>query len=167
MNQSPPEPKQIREAIARLEARRDAALAEAEAAVRELDWWRQGLALFDPAAAEEEKHEEAADAVIAHLVPAGYDTPDQTLRQSLMLAMRADPQGEWSVRRLHDMLLTHRWAKSDTKDLSKRITDMASLMVSDGLLERRGRGVYQLPRPIAAALTRALRPISDYGPRAD
>jgi hypothetical protein len=39
---------------------------------------------------------------------------------------------------------------------------MAAIMVSERLLERTGRGVYQLPDLLAGALERALPPITDY-----
>jgi len=76
--------------------------------------------------------------------------------------MRANPRGEWPVNRIYDMLVTHGWIDPAAKDQGKRITDMASLMVSDDLLERAGRGVYRLPEPLAATLSRALHPITDY-----
>lgn len=152
----------IRENIARAKARRDAALVELEAASREIEWWRQGLALFDPEAAAAEQTEEDADATIREIIPNGFETPEPTLRQMILFAMRAEPRGEWPVSRIHDMLVTHGWVDPNAKDQAKRITDMASLMVGDDLLERAGRGIYRLPVPLAAALSRALHPITDY-----
>jgi len=158
----PPDPQIIRENIARAKTRRDAALAEFEAASREIDWWRQGLEMFDPEAAAAERVEEDADARIKQLIPEGFETPNRTVRQMILFAMRADPYGDWSVERLYNMMVTHRWIDPAAKDQSKRITDMAALMVQDELLERAERGVYRLPQSLAAALSRALRPITDY-----
>lgn len=158
----PLDPQIIRENIARAKARRDAALLEVEAASRELDWWRQGLEMFDPEAAVAEGVEEHADARIKQLIPEGFETHDPTVRQLILFAMRADPYGDWSVERLHNMMVTHRWVDAAGKEHSKRITDMAALMVRGGLLERAERGVYRLPQPLGAALARALRPITDY-----
>lgn len=163
MNNSGPDPQLIRDNIARAKARRDAALTEFEAASRELEWWRDGLAMFDPEAAETEEVEEDADARIRQIIPNGFETPDPTVRQMILFAMRADPYADWSVSRIHQMLSTHRWIDPDAKDMSKRITDMAALMTQDELLERVERGVYRLREPLAAALSRALRPITDYG----
>lgn len=156
------DPKFIRENIGRAKARRDAALAEYEAASRELEWLRQGLAMFDPAAAAVEEIEEDADARIRRLIPAGFDTPDPTVRQMILFAMRADPLGDWSVDRLYNMCVTHGWIDPAATETSKRITDMAALMAREGLLERADRGVYRLPQPLGGALSRALRPITDY-----
>jgi len=162
VNTTGPDPQLIRENIARAKARRDAALAEFEAASRELEWWRAGLAMFDPEAAEAEELEEDADARIRQIIPNGFETPDPTVRQIILFAMRGDPYGDWSVDRIYDMGVTHRWIDPDAKDQGKRITDMASLMTQDGLLERVDRGIYRLPAPLGAALSRALRPITDY-----
>jgi hypothetical protein len=118
--------------------------------------------MFDPEAAEAEEVEEDADARIRQVLPDGFETPDPTVRQIILFAMRGDPNGDWSVNRLHDMAVTHGWIDPDAKDQGKRITDMAALMVQDGLLERVDRGVYRLPAPLGAALSRALRPITDY-----
>lgn len=157
-----PDPQLIRDNIARAKARRDAALAEFEAASRELQWWRDGLAMFDPEAAQVEQVEEDADARIRQIIPDGFETPDPTVRQMILFAMRGDPYGDWSVTRIHDMLMTHGWVGAAAKDQGKRITDMASLMVQEEVLERVDRGVYRLPQPLGAALSRALRPITDY-----
>lgn len=157
-----PDPQLIRENIERARARRDAALAELEAASRELQWWRAGQEMFDPEGATTARAEEAADATIKELIPQGFETPDPTLRQTVLLAMRADPRGDWPVNRIYDMLVTHGWVDPDAKDRGKRITDMAALMVQDELLERAGRGIYRLPAPLAGSLERALRPITDY-----
>jgi hypothetical protein len=163
MNSASPDPQLIRENISRAKDRRDAALAELETASRELQWWRDGLAMFDPEGAAAEEVEEVADARIRQIIPDGFETPEPSLRQMILFALRADPHGDWPVNRIYDMLVTHRWLDPDAKDQGKRITDMASLMVNDELLERAGRGVYRLPGPLAAALSRALRPITDYG----
>jgi hypothetical protein len=156
------DPKVIRANIARAKARRDAALTEFEAASRELQWWREGLAMFDPVTAAAEELEEDADARIQQLIPDGFETPDPTMRQIILFAFRGDPRGDWSVNRIYDMAVTHGWIDPEAKDQAKRITDMAALMAQDEVLERVDRGVYRLPQPLAAALSRALRPITDY-----
>lgn len=163
MNEKTPDPELIRANIERAKARRDAALAEFEAASRELQWWREGLVMFDPGAGAAEELEEEADRRIRELVPEGFDTPDPTIRQVILFAFRGDPHGEWSVNRIYDMAVTHGWIDPTAKDQAKRITDMAGLMAQDQLLERVDRGVYRLPQPLAAALSRVLRPITDYG----
>ena len=162
MHQSGPDPQVIQENIARAKARRDAALLELEAATRELDWWREGLAMFDPQAAEAETDEERADARIRQLIPDGFDTPNPSVRQMILFAMRADPYGEWSIPRISDVIVMHRWADPNAEDLLKRITDMTAAMARDELLTRIGRGVYRLPELLGGALSRALRPITDY-----
>lgn len=139
---SRPDPQQIRLNIERATARRDAALVELEAASRELLWWRAGQEMFDPEGAMAAGAEEAADATIKEILPQGLDTPEPTLRQTMLLAMRADPHGDWPTSRIHEMLVMHGWIDPDAKDQSKRITDMAALMAQDELLERPSRGIY-------------------------
>lgn len=156
------DPETIKGNLERAKQRRDHALAELGAATAELEWWRAGQRMFDPEGATEAKTEEATDAVIRDLIPDGFDTQNPTLRQSLLLGMRARPRSNWTVSELYDMLVTHGWIDPDAKDQGKRISDMAAVMVKDEVLERAGRGVYRLSEPLAAALERFLRPITDY-----
>lgn len=95
-------------------------------------------------------------------IPDGFETRNPTLRQAMLLGMRARPRSDWSVTELHDMPVMHVWIDPDAKDQGKRISDMAAVMISDKVLERAGRGVDRLPESLAAALERRLHPITDY-----
>lgn len=162
MSLDSPDPQMIRDNIGRAKQRRDAALAELDAATRELQWWRDGLAMFDPEAAAVEAIEERADARINEIIPEGFGTLNPSVRQVILFALRADPYGDWPIDRIRDVAEMHGWSNPDSADLSKRITDMVSVMADDDLLERVDRGVYRLPKPLADALSRALHPITDY-----
>lgn len=155
------DPQTIRENIERAKQRRDAAQLELDAAVRELQWWRDGLAMFDPAAAAAEQAEELADIEIRRLVPDGF-TRSPTTRQLILFAIRAEPAGEWPIARIFDVAAMHRWIDADDQEQLKRITDMAALMAREGLLVRTDRGVYKLRDDLIGALSRALHPITDY-----
>ena len=154
-------PQTIRENIERAKQRRDAAQLELDEAVRELQWWRDGLAMFDPAGAVAEQAEELADAEIRRLVPDGF-TRSPTTRQLILFAIRAEPAGEWPIARIFDVAAMHRWIDADDQEQLKRITDMTALMAREGLLVRTDRGVYKLRDELIGALSRALRPITDY-----
>ena len=156
------DPETIKVNLERAKQRRDHALAELSEATAELEWWRAGQRMFDPEGATEAEIEEAADAVLREVIPDGFETRNPTLRQAMLLGMRARPRSDWSVTELYDMLVLHGWIDPDAKDQGKRISDMAAVMISDKVLERAGRGVYRLPEPLAAALERRLRPINDY-----
>jgi len=161
--ESHPDSETIHGNIARAKARRDSALVELEAATRELQWWREGLSLFDPdASAAERTEEQDADAQILELIPEGFGTQNPTTRQLILFAMRADLQGEWPIARIFDVLVMHGWLRSEEEEHVKRITDMTALMARDQLLVRVGRGVYKLPEDLASALARYLHPITDY-----
>ena len=80
------DPQTIRENIERAKQRRDAAQLELDEAVRELQWWRDGLAMFDPAGAGAEQAEELADMEIRRLVPGGF-TRSPTTRQLILFAI--------------------------------------------------------------------------------
>jgi hypothetical protein len=157
-----PDPRTIAENIARAKERRDAALIELEAATKELQWWRAGLAMFDPGSAAAEHAEERADAQIRDVIPEGFGTMNPSIRQLILFAMRAEPHGDWPIARIFDVLVMHGWLHPDDEAQVKRITDMTALMARENLLLRADRGVYRLPDDLAAALSRALRPITDY-----
>jgi hypothetical protein len=154
-------PQTIRENIERAKQRRDAAQLELDEAVRELQWWRDGLAMFDPAGAVAEQAEELADTEIRRLVPDGF-TRSPTMRQLILFAIRAEPAGEWPIARIFDVAAMHRWIDADDQEQLKRITDMTALMAREGLLVRADRGVYRLRDELIGALSRALHPITDY-----
>jgi len=154
-------PQTIRENIERAKQRRDAAQLELDEAVRELQWWRDGLAMFDPAGAVAEQAEELADMEIRRLVPNGF-TRSPTTRQLILFAIRAEPAGEWPIARIFDVAAMHRWIDADDQEQLKRITDMTALMAREGLLVRTDRGVYKLRNELIGALSRALHPITDY-----
>jgi hypothetical protein len=155
------DPQTIRENIERAKQRRDAAQLELDEAVRELQWWRDGLAMFDPGGAGAEQAEELADIEIRRLVPAGF-TRSPTTRQLILFAIRAQPAGEWPIARIFDVAAMHRWIDAYDQEQLKRITDMTALMAREGLLVRTGRGVYKLRDDLIGALSRALHPITDY-----
>jgi hypothetical protein len=155
------DPSTIRENLQRAKQRREDALAELAAATRELEWWREGLAMFDPESAAAEAAEEMADAEIRQIVPDGY-ARNPTTRQIIVQAMRAEPAGEWPIARIFDLAVMHRWLAEDDQEQIKRITDMTALMTREGVLTRAGRGVYKLREDLVGALSRALHPITDY-----
>lgn len=155
------DPQAIRENLERAKQRRDAAQLELDAAVRELQWWRDGLAMFDPAGAVAEQAEELADIEIRRLLPDGF-TNSPTTRQLILLAIRAEPAGEWPIARIFDVGVMHRWIAPEDKEQLKRITDMTALMAREGMLVRATRGVYKLREDLIGALSRALHPITDY-----
>ena len=155
------DPQTIRENIERAKQRRDAAQLELDEAVRELQWWRDGLAMFDPAGSAAEQAEELADMEIRRLVPDGC-TRSPTTRQLILFAIRAQPAGEWPIARIFDVAAMHRWIDADDQEQLKRITDMTALMAREGLLVRTGRGIYKLRDDLIGALSRALHPITDY-----
>jgi hypothetical protein len=155
------DPEIIRANIQRARERRDRAMGELAAATDELNWWRAGQKMFDPEGAQESLGEEAADEIIRRLIPNGFETSEPTLRQAILLSMRAGPHTPWSVDELSAMMALNGWLPMGPTS-KKRISDMATVMVNDGLLLRPDRGVYQLPEILAAALERALHPITDY-----
>lgn len=147
-------PETIRANLSRARERRDQAYTEYEAAVRELAWWAEGARMFGI-------EDDSADALLRELLPEGASTTQPSLRQAVMLVMRASPDEAWSVADIVDALALNGW-KPQKSDATKRVSDIASVMVSDGHLIRSGRGVYQLAEPLAAALVKTLPPITDY-----
>ncbi len=78
-----------------------------------------------------------------------------------MLVMRANTQSDWSVEDLANALGMNDWLPKGFEP-TKRISDMAGVMVNEGHLQRTGRGVYRLSNLLSGALTRAMPPITDY-----
>jgi hypothetical protein len=100
------------------------------------------------------------EAAVRDLLPEGFGTDRPTLRQAIMMVMRANTRTPWTVADLAMMLNLNGWLPKG--DHTKRITDMAGVMVKEGHLRRTGRGVYRLSSPLAHALESALPPITDY-----
>ena len=121
------------------------------AASREIDWLEQGLRLLDPGP------EEAGDAMLRAILPDGI--PEQpTLRQAIVLAMRANPHTEWGATEIAERLAMNGWAPRNGEP-NKRVSDMANVMIADGQLKRtKTKGIYRLVEPLASAVQRALRP---------
>lgn len=149
-------PDALREGIARARERRDRAYAEYEAANRELEWLQAGLRLAGANASEQE-----GDALLGDLLPEGAQTRKPTLRQAIILVMRANPRSDWSTSDIAEALAMNGWLPRHG-EAAKRISDMANVMIKEGHLRRNGRGVYTLSVLLADALGRAMPPITDY-----
>ncbi len=149
-------PEALRENINRVRERRDRAYAEYEAANRELEWLREGLRL---SGADDAEH--AGDALLRGLLPDGAQTRKPTLRQAIILVMRANPRSDWTTNDIADALAINGWSPRHG-EATKRISDMANVMIKEGHLNRSGRGVYKLSVLLGEALRRALPPITDY-----
>jgi hypothetical protein len=102
----------------------------------------------------------AAEIAVDELLPEGLGTDRPTLRQAIMLVMRAHTRGSWSVADIEGMLRLNGWLPQG--DSAKRITDVAGAMVREGHLRRTGRGIYRPSAPFALALEKFLPPITDY-----
>jgi hypothetical protein len=143
----------LRAALNRAVERRDRAAGEFEAAAREVEWLRQGLKLHGPNADSD------GDDMLHGVLPDGV--PEQpTLRQAIVLVMRASPSTPWTTEEIVKHLWMNGW--SPQGEPTKRVTDMAHLMVKEGHLNRVGRGSYQLSKLMAGAIERALPRITDY-----
>jgi len=140
MDASSLNPEALREGIARASERRDRAYAEYEAANRELDWLRAGLRLVGVDASEQE-----GDALLGDLLPDGAQTRKPTLRQAIILVMRANPRSDWSTSDIAEALAMNGWLPRHGEATN-----------------RNGRGVYTLSVLLADALRRAMPPITDY-----
>lgn len=146
------DPGTITERIREAKARRDRALAEYQAAVEELEWWRQGQRLFGEPEAEDQ-----VDDDVAQLFPPAWafaDGTEPTLRQAIVATMEKRPGRHWPVHDLVAALHRNDWLP-EREDSTKRVSDMAGIMVKDGQLERVSRGVYILAPEVAAALAAA------------
>jgi hypothetical protein len=155
----------LKQAEERLEEAREAY----EAARREVFWWQQGLKIFDRRSAQESEGarnnrepapEDEAARYVRHFLPEGFGTRKPTLRQAIMMILRANTRSPWSVADIAFMLKLNGWLPEG--DATKRISDLASVMVTEGHLRRVGRGTYQPSTLLALALERWLPPISDY-----
>ena len=73
---------------------------------REIDWWTRGSQLFGGLVDPEEAD---ADALLHSLLPVGAVPRRPTLRQAIMLVMRAGPHKDWSVDALSSMLAMNNW----------------------------------------------------------
>jgi hypothetical protein len=107
-----------------------------------------------------ESSKDVAARYVRNLLPDGLQTQRPALRQAILMVMRADVTSEWTVADLAMMLKLNSWLPKG--DYSKRISDMAGVMVTEGHLERTGRGVYQLSPPLGQAMSLSLPPITDY-----
>lgn len=165
------DPKVIRANLERAEDRLRRAQAELTAAQREVFWLRDGLKLYnapaddtDPAANaandRSDSSKSAAATYLRKLLPEGLQTERPTLRQAILIVMRADVMSPWTVGDLAMMLDLNGWLPKG--DYTKRISDMAGVMVNEGHLKRSGRGVYLLAPPLALAMKMVLPPITDY-----
>lgn len=101
-----------------------------------------------------------SDAMLRGVLPDGV--PEQpTLRQAILLVMRASPRTPWTT----DEIARHLWMNGWTPhqgEPTKRVSDMAHVMVKEGHLNRVGRGAYKLSELLAGAIERALPRITDY-----
>jgi hypothetical protein len=163
------DPKLLKANLARAEERVERAQAELLAAQREVVWLREGLKIHDAAEAGPdagsanggpESSKSVAARYVRKLLPDGVQTRRPTLRQAILIVMRAGVTSEWTVPDLAMMLRLNNWLPRG--DYSKRISDMAGVMVTEGHLKRTGRGVYRVSPPLAMAMSQALPPITDY-----
>jgi hypothetical protein len=86
---------------------------------------------------------------IAELVFTADTKP--TLRQAMIAVMASDATGAWRVADIASGIIREKWL-SDTEEAAKRVSDMASVMVGDGLLVRVDRGTYGLDAELVARL---------------
>ena len=149
-------PAALRKAIESARERRDRAYSEYEVANRELEWLQEGLRLSGAEDAEQD-----GDALLQGLLPEGAQTRKPTLRQAIILVMRANPRSDWTTNDIAEALTMNGWLPRHG-EATKRISDMANVMIREGHLNRSGRGVYKLSVLLADALRRALPPITDY-----
>jgi hypothetical protein len=161
----------LRANLERAEQRLAQAQAELRDAQREVFWLRDGMKIYDPrvadaepdvgpAAAEGDSSRSVAARYLRKLVPDGLQTEGPTLRQAILIVMRANVKSPWTVADLAMMLNLSGWLPQG--DYTKRISDMAGVMVTEGHLKRTARGVYQLSPPLAMAMSLAWPPITDY-----
>jgi len=147
----------IHENLRRARDRRDRAWKEYEAADREVKWWEQGQEMFGAT----DDREQDEDALLRELLPNGAATQRPTLRQALILVMRANPGSDWTVEDLMNALGMNGWMPKGFEP-TKRVTDVAGTMVQEGHLTRSSRGVYRLSTLLADAARRTFPPITDY-----
>jgi hypothetical protein len=134
--------------VSEAEDRKARALAEYQAAVAELEWWKQGQRLFGV-----HTEDEGLDPSITELFPpadAFSGGMQPTLRQAIVAVMRGQPGTHWRVSDLAGALMRAGWLP-EREDAAKRVSDMAGIMAGDGQLYRVARGVYALAPELAAA----------------
>jgi hypothetical protein len=151
-------PDMIRANLEQARKNRDDAWRAFEEASQQVEWWEHGLKLFTVVPGPVETAEQR----LRELIP---DLPDgtrlrPTLKQAMLLIMRANALESWTVDQLSLMLDLNNWLP--TSEPSKPISDMASVMISEGLMDRLGRGEYRLTPEIAAALIARFPPVTDY-----
>jgi hypothetical protein len=142
----------LRVALAAAQERRDRAASDYQAAAREVEWLSEGLAMLGAT--------QESDAMLRAVLPEGV--PEQpTLRQAIVLVMRASPRTPWTTDEIAQLLRMNGWTPRQGEP-TKRISDMAHVMVKEGHLNRVGRGAYKLSELLASAIERALPCITDY-----
>jgi hypothetical protein len=165
------DPELLKSNLERAEERVKRAHVELLAAQREVVWLRDGLKIYDSMNAEQdpdalaagdgpESSKAVAARYVRNLLPDGLQTQNPTLRQAILLVMRASVMSDWTVADLAMMLKLNNWLPRG--DYTKRISDMAGVMVTERHLKRTGRGVYRLSPPLAQAMNMVLPPIIDY-----
>jgi hypothetical protein len=165
------DPELLKANLERAEERVEQARAELLAAQRQVVWLRDGLTIYDAlsdeagsdagsADGEPESSKNVAARYVRKVLPDGLQTQRPTLRQAILIVMRAGVTSEWTVAELAMMLRLNNWLPRG--DYSKRISDMAGVMVTEGHLKRVGRGVYRVSPPLAMAMSQVLPPITDY-----
>jgi hypothetical protein len=151
--QPPFTPKDIEANLRDAEERKQRALAEYKAALAEIEWWKQGQRLFGGGSSTDN---EDATPLAEQFPPAwAFDDEHQpTLRQAIVAVMREAPGRPFRVAELAQALEDRGWLPDRDSRLSakKRVSDLASLMIADGQLERADRGVYTLDAELDAAL---------------
>jgi hypothetical protein len=150
---------QITEQIHAAEERRDRALAEYQAAVEELEWWKQGQRLF---ASGDDAQDAEGPTNANELFPPGWvfaDGTKPTLRQAIVAVMSEAPGRQWQLADLVGALDAQGWLpeRSSRARSSKGVADMAAAMATEGHLRRVSRGVYMLSAQLAAAQETARR----------
>jgi hypothetical protein len=152
----PADPNSLRSSLHFARKRRDEAWVSFESAVREVAWLERGLQLYGHV----DLDEQMADTFLKSLLPEGVQNRP-SLKQAMLLIMRANVWDTWSIDEIARMLNINGWLPRS--DAGKRISDMASVMKADGILDPTGpRGEYKLKYEIADALVRMFPPITDY-----
>jgi len=146
-------PEQIADNLRAAEERKNKALAEYKSALVELDWWREGQRIFDPASVEERTVNAEEILELFPAASAFQNGNEPSLRQAIVALLRESPGARWTVSDIVSRLAGRGWLprRTSTKEAAKRVSDMAGVMVADNQLERAGRGVYILAPELAAA----------------
>ena len=142
------DPDSLSAGIATATARKEAAVAEYEAATAELEWLIQGASLLG-LDLQADVGSEAAELDELIKEPASNIKP--TLRQAILAFLREAPQAHITIPTLAAALNKRGWLP-DRADAQKAVSDMAALMANENQLERVGRGVYRLHPRLALGL---------------